>query len=62
MIGYFHIFFSSMIHGDPTCQNEKSGKRRTWKESDGKKGRGNSKPVVKESCIELKFKTKIYIN
>jgi hypothetical protein len=44
------------------CQNEKNGKRKTWKESDEKKERRKSKPVVKESSIELKLKIKIYIN
>jgi hypothetical protein len=34
---------------------KKIEKRKTWKESDGKKERRNSKPVVKESSIELKF-------
>jgi len=47
-----------------TCQNEEKGEGKTWKESDeGKKiKRRNSKPVVKKSYIELKFKIKIYIN
>jgi hypothetical protein len=32
--------------------------KETWKESDEKKERRNSKPVVKESYIELKLKKK----
>jgi len=55
MIGRIVIYlFSSMIHGDPTCWNEKdeeNEERRNGKKMMEKKKR-NLKPIVKKSYIE----------